>query len=94
MDTVKNEKIMRKEMEKIQKNFLKQIDSYKNYIRQCELDAPIEVLCLPNEILNILKRNGFSRVANICAADLTKIKGLGQTRLAVLQSCLDKFLPV
>lgn len=94
MDTVKNEKLMRKEMEKIQKNFLKQIDSYKNYIRQCELDAPVEVLCLPNDILGILKRNGFIRVTDIKSGDLTKIKGLGRTRLAILQSCLDKFFPV
>ena len=94
MDAVKNEKLMKKEMGKIQKNFLKQIDSYKNYIRQCELDAPIAVLCLPNDILGILKRNGFIRVAHIQGVDLTKIKGLGATRLSILQASLDKFLPI
>lgn len=94
MDKVKNEKLMRREMRKIQNNFLKQIDNYKNYIRQCELDAPIEVLCLPNEILGIMKRNGLVRVTDVKGADLTKIKGLGRTRLAVLQSRLDQFFLV
>jgi len=32
-----NEKIMRKEMNKIQKNLFKQLDNYKRFIRQCEL---------------------------------------------------------
>ena len=94
MDSVKNDKIMRKEMKRIQKNFFKQIDNYKNFIRQCELDAPIEVLCLPKDILGILKRGGYVRVADIERADLTKIKGLGRTRIATLQTCINKFLPI
>lgn len=94
MDAVKNDVIMRKEMKRIQKNFLKQIDSYKNFIRQCELDAPIEVLCLPKDILGILRREGYVRVADIERADLTKIKGFGRARVAILQTCLDKFLPI
>lgn len=86
-----NEKIMQRELKKIQKKFLKQINSYKDFIRQCELDAPIEVLCLPNDILSILHREGITRVFHLSGRDFTKIKGLGHVRLGILQTSLDKF---
>lgn len=86
----KNEQIMEKELKKIQKNFFKQISNYKDYIRQCELDLPIEVLCLPSAILNILKREGISRVFHLSGMDFTKIKGLGSNRIALLQTSLNK----
>lgn len=86
----KNDQVMEKELKKIQKNFFKQISNYKNYIRQCELDLPIESLCLPTTILNILKRHGISRVFHLSGLDFTKIKGLGSSRLTMLQSRLDK----
>lgn len=90
----KNELIMRKEMTKIQKNLFKQLDNYKRFIRQCELDAPIEVLCLPKDILTILRKNRLFRVFDLADLDLTKIKGLGNVRIGILQSKLDNFLPI
>lgn len=86
-----NDKIMQRELKKIQKNLTKQINNYKNFIRQCELDAPIEVLCLPNDILGILRREGVSRVFHLSGRDFTKIKGLGSVRIGILKAALDKF---
>jgi len=86
----KNEQVMEKELKKIQKNFFKQISNYKDYIRQCELDLPIEALCLPSAILTILKREGITRVFHLAGRDLAKIKGIGQSRVAALQASLDK----
>ena len=87
-----NVKIMERELKKIQKNFLKQIDNYKNFIRQSEQDAPIEVLCLPKDILGILRREGINRVYELTSRDFTKIKGFGSVRLGLLQAALDKFV--
>lgn len=86
-----NEKVMDRELKKIQKNFLKQINSYKNFIRQCELDAPLEVLCLPDAILTILRREGINRVFDLTGRDFAKIKGLGAVRIGILQTALAKF---
>lgn len=86
----KNEQVMEKELKKIQKNFFKQISNYKDYIRQCELDLPIEALCLPAAILTILKREGITRVFHLSGRDLAKIKGIGGSRLNTLQASLNK----
>ena len=88
---IDNDAVMAKELKKIQKNFFKQINSYKDFIRQCELDAPIEVLCLPTALLGILKREGINRVFDLTGRDLAKIKGVGLTRLIALKTSLDKF---
>lgn len=86
----KNDLVMKREMKRIQKNLFKQISNYKDYIRQCELDVPIEVLCLPSTILTILKRENISRVFHLTGLDFTKIKGLGDSRIRVLQTSLGK----
>jgi DNA-directed RNA polymerase alpha subunit len=86
----KNEQIMKRELKKIGKNFLKQIETYQSFIKQSELDLPIEVLCLPSAILTILKREGISRVFHLSGRDLTKIKGIGGSRLSILQTSLNK----
>ena len=86
----KNELVMNRELKKIQKNFFKQVSNYKDYIRQCELDVPIEVLCLPSTILNILKRQNITRVFHLTGLDLAKIKGLGDSRIRTLQTSLNK----
>jgi len=87
-----NSKVMNKEINRIKKGFLKQLNDYKKYIRTCELDAPIEVLCLPTAILTILRNNGFSRVIEIVGLDFTKIKGLGDTRILYIQSRISQFI--
>lgn len=76
----KNLEIMTSEMKKIQKGFVKSLSNYKKYIDKISLDAPIEILCLSKSTLKILKSNGFNRVSEISAYDLTKIKGIGDAR--------------
>lgn len=89
-----NNEIMNREMVKIKKDLVKTLLNYKNYITKCEYDAPIEVLCLPKATLNILNREGYFRVSDIVALDLTKIKGLGKARIAYINSRLQQFIPV
>ncbi len=85
--------IMNREMAKIKKDFLNGLLGYRRYMETCQLDAPLEVLCLPKNILSILSRSGFTRVAEITSNDLTKIKGLGPVKLANLNSRLQEFFP-
>jgi hypothetical protein len=57
-------------------------------------NIPIEALCLPKEIETILVREGYLRVYDLFRCDLTKIKGLGSKRLALLTSRLDEFFSI
>lgn len=84
--------LFEKEMSKIKKDFLKNIQNYKDYLNKCTLDAPIEVLCLDKATLGILKNNGIHRLFHLSTADLTKIKGLGNTRILKIESRLQQFI--
>ena len=57
-------------------------------------NIPIEALCLPKEVETILVRDGHVRVYDLFGCDLTKIKGLGRKRLALLTSRLDEFFSI
>jgi hypothetical protein len=87
----KNLEIMTTELSKIKKDFFESIINYKNYIETCTLDAPIGVLCLPSKIENLLLDRGIYRVSELTALDLTKIKGLGVTRIGIILEALRKF---
>ena len=87
-----NNEIMALEMQNIKHNFLKQVNDYRNYLHDVSLDIPIEVLCLPKSINKILLRNGLSRVKNVAAFDLTKVKGLGDKRIDLIRFRIDEFL--
>lgn len=65
---------------------------YKKALLLLSADAPIEVLCLPKVIENILLRDGCVRIYDIFDRDLTKIKGFGDSRIANLTSRLDEFI--
>ncbi len=88
-----NIQIMNKEIFKIKQHFLKSLMDYRQYIEHAQLDAPLEVLCLPKNTLSILHREGFTRVSEISSYDLTKIKGLGLVKIAYINSRLQQFLP-
>lgn len=87
-----NLNIMNKEILRIKQDFFKNLVNYKEYIRKCETDAPLEVLCLPKNIMVILNRSGFTRVSEIAGHDLTKIKGLGSVKIAYINARLKQFL--
>lgn len=55
-------------------------------------NVPIEALCLPTKIEKLLKKQDLCRVYDFRRLDLTKIKGLGDKSIAILQSKLDVFL--
>lgn len=55
-------------------------------------NVPIEALCLPKKIENLLKKQDLRRIYDFRRLDLTKIKGLGSASIALLQSKLDIFL--
>lgn len=71
---------------------LESYDSYKKTMLYLSCDAPIAILHLPKVIENILSDNGISRVYDLLDMDLTKIKGLGDSRVRHLTSRLNQFL--
>ncbi len=89
-----NKEIYFREMNKINENLINDIVNYKKTMSYMAADAPVEVLCLPKPIETILINNGLLRIYDLINMDLTKIKGIGETRLRDLTSSLDKFLSV
>jgi hypothetical protein len=65
---------------------------YRNIMSRMEADVPIQSLCLPRVIENILLRMGCLRVYDVIDLDLAKIKGLGDFRRRILRSSIDQFL--
>lgn len=84
-----NEKI--KKMQEVQEELQKSVSHYRNILNYLGSNVPVQVLCLPKEIENVLIREGYLRVYDLIGHDLTKIKGLGKTRCAILESRLDDF---
>ena len=79
------------ELQKIKVEVLKKFSEYKQTLNFMATDAPIEVLCLPRSIEKILIDHGFLRIYDLFDVDFVKIKGLGETRIRHLTTCLDKF---
>ncbi len=69
----------------------KQMEHYRRALAYMGGDVPIEALCLPKPIENILIRDGRLRVYDLRDLDLTKIKGLGRDRRAILSARLYEF---
>jgi hypothetical protein len=92
MYTDKAQKILEKEMNKINKNLMKSLNNYRKTVTFMIADAPIGVLCLPKAIESILIGQDCLRVYDLLDRDLTKIKGLGSVRLEQLTSSLNQFL--
>lgn len=79
------------DMKRIRDEVIKKYDEYRSTLKYLSADAPIEVLCLPKQIENILLGHGFLRIYDLFDMDFTKIKGLGVARSRHLASCLDQF---
>lgn len=94
MNGENNKLIMKRELAKINKDFVESLKNYHINMKKSELDAPLEVLCLPKDIMNILERHGLIRVVDIFDLDLTKIKGLGKYRIAYINSKFQEFFPM
>ena len=76
---------------KLRKEISKSFNEYKNMMKYLSADAPIETLCLPIAIENILVGQGCLRIYDMIDMDLAKVKGLGPTRLRQLTTRLDQF---
>lgn len=82
------EKIEEKVNERLQRDFV----HYRQTLSFLGANVPIETLCLPKPIENLLIKQNYSRVCDLIGEDLGKIKGLGDARLRYLTSRLDEFL--
>lgn len=79
------------QMRKLKEELVKKISEYKHTMHYMACDAPLEILCLPDSVIKVLKREGFLRVYDFIDKDLTKIKGLGVSRIRDLTSRLEQF---
>lgn len=91
-DNIYEDKI--KVEEKIKKELLSGLNTYRKTISYMAGDAPIEVLCLPKRVENALIKSGCLRIYDLFDRDLTKIKGIGKIRSRDLASSLDQFIPM
>ena len=82
-----NEMILQKLREELSKSF----SEYRNTMKYMAADVPIEILCLQPAIEKILLNNGCLRVYDVFNLDLSKIEGIGPTRLRHLTTSLDQF---
>lgn len=78
-------------MQKIKEEVLIKFEEYRKTMSYMAADAPIEILCLPSQILTPLLDHGLLRVYDLFDCDFTKVKGLGIARIRLLTTCLDKF---
>lgn len=82
------------EINKINKQLIESLENYRKTIDLMLTDAPIEVLNLPNSLNKILINEGCLRVYDLFNRDLTKIKGIGKTRIRDLSTRLQEFIPM
>ena len=80
------------DMAKLKADLKEKFKNYEKTIKYMLADAPIQVLCLPTAIENILLDNGFLRVYDLFDANFVEIKGLGVARIRHLTACFDKFI--
>ncbi len=91
-ENVKNHFEHDQNMEKLRNEVLKKFENYKNILNLLAADAPIQTLCLPTAIENVLLAHGLLRIYDLFNCDFTKIKGLGSRRIGDLTARLDQFL--
>lgn len=82
------------DIKKINKELLESLQNYRKTISFLAGDAPIEVLCLSKPIEKALISDGCLRVYDLFDRDLTKIKGIGKTRIRELTTSLNQFISV
>lgn len=89
-----NENINIDEIKKEQERLKEDIAHYRRVMQVLGSNVPIQTMCLPKEIEVILIKSGYERVCDLFGCDLTKIKGLGEKRVALLASRLDEFFSI
>ena len=92
VNDLNNEKILKKQA--IENELKKNVAHYRTLMNFLGANLPIECMCLPKEIEKILIREGLIRIYDLIGHDLTKINGLGNVRVGILESRLDEFLVV
>ncbi len=80
--------------EDVKQELEKSIHVFKKNIHYMFGDAPISVLCLPKTIETVLISEDCLRVYDLFNRDLTKIKGIGKTRVRLLAASLEQFISV
>jgi hypothetical protein len=83
-----------KKEQEIENQLKKDVVHYRNVMNYLGCNVPIQVMCLPPEIEKILLKEGFLRVYDLIGHDLTKIKGIGESRRAILEDRLDGFFSI
>lgn len=82
------------EIKKEQDRLKEDIAHYRRVMQVIGSNVPIQTLCMPKDIESILIKAGYERVCDLFGTDLTKIKGLGDKRVALLASRLDEFFSI
>lgn len=80
--------------ESVEDKAKKDLAHYRTVLQFMGANVPIQVLCLPPEIENVLLRDECVRVYDLLGRDLSMIKGIGNRRLNLLRSRLDEFFAV
>lgn len=75
-------------------DYKKDMMHYRRALGFLEANVPIQCLCLPSSLESALLKGGYARVTDLLGTDLTKIKGVGDKRLALLAARLNEFLSV
>jgi len=70
------------------------LNHYRRAICYMEANAPIQALCLPKSIENILLADGCLRIYDLLNRNLREIKGLGDSRIRHLTARLDEFISI
>lgn len=91
IENVNNKLEYEQKLKKIREEVLKKFQDYRNTLNYMACDAPIEILCLPIQIQNVLLAHGCLRIYDLFNMDFTKVKGLGISRIRDLTTCLDQF---
>lgn len=90
---IKDDKVIILDSE-VKEKLLNSYSSYKKTMLYLSCDAPIETLHLSKVIETILLDNGIIRIYDLLDMDLTKIKGLGESRIRNITTSLNKFLAI
>lgn len=78
-------------IQKLKEELSKSFEEYRKTMKFLSADAPIEILCLPKNIEQLLISAGCLRVYDVFDLDFTKVKGLGPIRIRDLTTRLDQF---
>ena len=79
---------------RLREDFEKSLVHYRTLMSFMGSDLPIGCLCLPTAIENLLDKQGYTRLYDLIGHDLSKIKGLGSKRSAILATRLNEFFSV